>query len=64
MKYSIIVIYKWILFKKKILFIYLRKREKAQVGGGTKREKERQFQADSPLSREPDAGLDPRTQRS
>jgi len=41
----------------KILFIYLteREREGAQVGGGEEGE------AGSPLSREPDTGLDSRT---
>ena len=40
----------------KIVFIYLRKREHEQGRGA-----EREAEADSPLSREPDAGLNPRT---
>ena len=50
---------KQVLLKKK--FIYLRKREderereSAWAGGGL------QGEADSPLSRDPDVGLDPRT---
>ena len=43
-------------FFLKILFIYLRKRERA--GGGAEGE------ADSPLNREPHAELEPRTLRS
>jgi len=49
------------LFVLKILFIYLREKERertltrAQVGGGAEGE------AGSPLSWEPDVGLDPRT---
>jgi len=46
---------KCLLFFKKILFIYLRER---------KGEGETEGEADSPLSREPDAGLNPRTLRS
>ena len=42
----------------KILFIYLR--ERAQTGGAAYGEEE----ADSPLNREPNIGLDPRTLRS
>ena len=43
--------------KKKILFIFLteREREREQARGA------REGEADSPLSREPNAGLDPRT---
>jgi len=43
----------------KMLFICLRQRERARVGGGTEGEGE----ADFPLSREPDVGPDPRTPR-
>ena len=43
-------------------FIYLFDREKPQVDREAGRERERE--AGSPLSREPDAGLDPRTLRS
>ena len=46
-------------FLKKILLIYLTKREGAQAGEGAKGEGE----AGSPLSRESDVGLDPRTLR-
>ena len=42
----------------KILFIYLRKRESTHEQWG---EAEREREADSPLSRELDLGLDPRT---
>ena len=49
--------------KKYILFIYLRERkherEKARAQGAAEGEGE----ADSPLSREPNVGLDPRTPR-
>ena len=51
----------------KILFIYLtqRERERSQVGREAGRERERERERDgeagSLLSREPDAGLDPRT---
>ena len=38
-------------------FIYLFDRQRSQVG----REAEREEEAGSPLSREPNAGLDPRT---
>ena len=42
----------------KILLIYLREREREhKQGGGAEGERE----TDSPLSREPDVGLDPRT---
>ena len=43
-------------------FVYLFDREKSQVDGEAGRERERE--AGSVLSREPDAGLDPRTLRS
>ena len=43
-----------------VLRFYLFERESAQDGGGTEREGE----AGSELSREPDAELDPRTLRS
>ena len=43
----------------KILFIYLTERERSQVGRETGREREEE--AGSPLSREPDMGLNPRT---
>ena len=50
-----------LFFKKNIyLFIWERGRERAQVGEGAEGEGE----ADFPLSREPDAGLDPKTLRS
>ena len=42
-------------------FIYLLDRGKVQVGGGAEREGERESQAGSRLSREPNAGLDSRT---
>ena len=45
--------------KKKIVFIYLREREHEQ-----RREAEGEGEAGSPLSREPDRGLQPRTLRS
>ena len=52
------------IFFSKILFIYLREiqkeRERERAGG----EAEGEGEADSPLSREPDAGLDSRTLRS
>ena len=47
----------FLIFLKKILFIHLRERERAWAGRGAEGEAE----ADSPLSREPDAALDPRT---
>ena len=47
-------------FFKKILFIYLTDRERAQAGG----EAEGEGEADFPLSWEPSVGLDPRTWRS
>ena len=52
------------LFFLKILFVYLRERERKSahtngVGGA-----EGEGDAGSPLSREPDAGLHPRTPRS
>ena len=43
-------------FKKYILFIYFRERERAQAG----KVAEREGDTGSPLSREPDTGLDPR----
>ena len=43
-------------------FIYLFDRERSQVGREAGRERERE--AGSPLSREPDVGLNPRTLRS
>ena len=46
------------LFFWKILFIYLSKRENTSEGGGAEGEGE----ADSPLSREPNVRLNPRTQ--
>lgn len=42
-------------------FIYLFKREKAQAG---EQEGEGEGEAESPLSREPDSGFDPRTLKS
>ena len=45
---------------KKILFIYLTERERAQAGGAAEGEGE----ADFLLSREPDVGLDLKTLRS
>ena len=45
-------------FFLKILFIYLTERERSQVGREAGRER---GEAGSLLSREPDAGLDPRT---
>ena len=42
-------------------FIYLFDRQRSQVGREADRERE---EAGSPLSREPNAGLDPRTLRS
>ena len=54
------VIYLFIYFLKD--FIYLFDRERSQVDGEAGRERERE--AGSLLSREPDAGLDPRTLRS
>ena len=53
------MVYLFFFFKD---FIYLFDREKSQVDGEAGRERERE--AGSPLSREPDAGLDPRTLRS
>jgi len=50
-------------FFLKVLFIYLRERERKNEhsgGGGTEGERE----VDSPLSTQPDAELDPRTLRS
>ena len=44
----------------KILFIYLTEKEREQSGGGAEAEGE----AGSPLSREPNTGLHPRTLRS
>ena len=48
------------LFKNLFYFIYLRKtkRERTQPG---REEAEEEGEADSPLSREPDVGLDPKT---
>ena len=43
-------------------FIYLYERERMSRGWG--RGRERESQVDSPLSREPDVGLNPRTLRS
>ena len=57
--------HKYFIILKKVLFIYLReegRREKERMSdeeGQRKRE-----ETDSPLSREPDVGLDPRTPRS
>ena len=48
---------KFLIFKKK--FIYLFERERAQAGGAA--EEEGEGEGDSPLSKDPDAGLDPRT---
>ena len=45
------------IFQKKISFIYLR----ARVSMGGVGEGEGEGEADSPLSRDPKAGLDPRT---
>ena len=45
-------------------FIYLFDRERSQVDGEAGREREREREAGSLLSREPDVGLDPRTLRS
>ena len=47
-------------FFLKILFIYLTDRDHRYAG----RQREREEEAGSLLSREPDAGLDPRTLRS
>ena len=44
----------------KVLFIYLTENERAQIGGTAEGEGE----ADSPLSREPNMGLNPRTLES
>ena len=49
----------WVFFED---FIYLFGRARSQVGREAGREREREV--GSPLSREPDAGLDPRTLRS
>ena len=46
------------IFFKDLTYLFMR--EKAQAGGEAEGEEE----ADSPLSGEPDVGLDPRTQRS
>ena len=46
------------------LFIYLKARKRAQAEGGAGAEADREGKADSLLSREPDAGLNPRTLRS
>ena len=46
-------------FFKKILFIYLKERERERMGG-----EGAEGEVASPLSREPDAGLDSRTLRS
>ena len=48
-----------IIFKKDFMYLFERERaqEKAQAGG----EAEGEGEADSPLSREPDAELNPRT---
>ena len=49
----------WVFFfQKKILFMYLRKRERERKQGGRG---EGEGETDSPLSREPNAVLDPRT---
>ena len=51
----------------KIVLIYLcreREKESRGVGGGAEREGEREFQADSELSAEPNVGLDFTTLRS
>ena len=48
------------VFQKYFLFIHLRERERAQAGGEAKGEGE----ADSPLSWEPEAGLNPRPLKS
>ena len=50
------------IFFKKILSIYLTERERAQAAG--EQQAEREKEAGSLLSREPDARLDPRTQGS
>jgi len=50
------------LFFLKMLFIHLRERERDRAEAGREAEGERE--ADSPLSREPDRGLDPRSWRS
>ena len=45
-------------------FIHLRKKERKQARGGTEGQGERESQADSLRSLEPDPGLNPRTLRS
>ena len=47
------------IFKKDFIYLF-EEREKTRVGGTAKRE----GKAGSPLSREPNAGLDPKTLRS
>ena len=51
----------WFFFFFKILSIYLRERERALWVPTCKHEGGAEGEADSPLSKEPDAGLDPRT---
>ena len=46
------------------LFIYLRVRESADAQAGFGGGAEAEGEADSPLSKEPEVGLDPRTLRS
>ena len=46
------------------LFIYLRVRESADAHAGFGGGAEAEGEADSPLSKEPEVGLDPRTLRS
>ena len=52
----------WVFFSFSFFFsfFFLEKRERAQAGGVAEGEGE----ADSPLNREPNAGLDPRTSGS
>ena len=48
----------------KILFIRERERERERISRGSGKQRGRERETDSPLSREPHAGLDPRSLRS
>ena len=52
----------YFFFKKRILFVHLRQRDTERVNMN-KVEAEGEGKAESPLNREPDMGLNPRTLR-
>ena len=53
----------WCFFKD-FIYLFIRQTEIISRQTGRQRDREREKEAGSPLSREPDAGLDPRTLRS